>query len=249
VPLLQTREISVRFGGVMALDSVSLSADAATVTGVIGPNGAGKTTLFNVITGLQAPTSGHVLIDDEDVTHLPVHRRARLGMARTFQRLELFGSLTVRENIQTAAEIHRLGRHDDPDVVGWTDALLNRVGLSRYAETPAHTLPTGLARLTELARALATTPRLLLLDEPGSGLDSSESEEFGRLLSALAAEGMAILLVEHDVDLVMQACSRIHVLDFGEHLASGTPDEIRADERVQLAYLGEPEAPTPVGGP
>jgi branched-chain amino acid transport system ATP-binding protein len=242
VPLLETREVSVRFGGVMALQSVSLSAGAGVVTGLIGPNGAGKTTLFNVITGLQAPASGRVLIDGQDVTDLPVHRRARLGMARTFQRLELFGSLTVRENVQTAAEIHQLGRGQRTDVGRFTNSVLDRVGLLPYAEAPAHTLPTGLARLTELGRALATSPRLLLLDEPGSGLNSTESEEFGRLLGALAAEGTAILLVEHDMDLVMQACATIHVLDFGIHLTSGTPAEIRADVRVQLAYLGQSES-------
>ncbi len=239
MPLLQTREVTVRFGGVRALDSVSLSADAGVVTGLIGPNGAGKTTLFNVVTGLQAPTSGHVLIDGANVTGYPVHRRARLGIARTFQRLELFGSLTVRENIQTAAEIHQLGSRRRSDVGALTDSILDRVGLDRYAGAAAHTLPTGLARLTELGRALATEPRLLLLDEPGSGLNSAESEQFARLLASLAAEGTAILLVEHDMDLVMQACETIHVLDFGLLVTSGTPDEVRADARVQLAYLGQ----------
>ncbi len=242
MPLLQTREVTVRFGGVTALQSVSLSADPGTVTGLIGPNGAGKTTLFNVITGLQAPAAGRVLMDGQDVTDLPVHRRARLGMARTFQRLELFGSLTVEENVRTAADIRQLWSRDRADVARMTDAVIARVGLRQYAHSPAHTLPTGLARLTELARALATAPRLLLLDEPGSGLDGAESEEFGRLLGALAAEGTAVLLVEHDMDLVMQACSQIHVLDFGVHLTSGTPDEIRADSRVQRAYLGEADA-------
>lgn len=239
MPLLQTRDITVRFGGVTALHSVSLSADAGAVTGLIGPNGAGKTTLFNVITGLQAPTSGRVLFDGVNITTYPVHRRARLGMGRTFQRLELFGSLTVRENVKTAAEIHQLGRREHTDLVGLTESLLDRVGLRGYADALAHTLPTGLARLTELGRALATMPRLLLLDEPGSGLNSSESQEFGGLLADLATEGMAILLVEHDMDLVMQACSTIHVLDFGVHLTSGMPDDVRADTRVRRAYLGE----------
>jgi branched-chain amino acid transport system ATP-binding protein len=238
MPLLQTRDVTVRFGGVMALDRVSISAEGGRITGLIGPNGAGKTTLFNVITGLQAPTHGSVLIDDADATGTPVHRRARLGIARTFQRLELFGSLTVRENIRAAAEIHAL-RESNRQIADLTNAILERTGLTRCAEAPAHTLPTGLARLTELGRALAIRPRLLLLDEPGSGLDTSESEEFGRLLAGLAAEGMAVLLVEHDMDLVMQACSWIHVLDFGVHVTSGTPEQIRADVRVQEAYLGQ----------
>ena len=239
MPLLQTRDITVRFGGIMALDRVSISAEEGRITGLIGPNGAGKTTLFNVITGLQAPTHGFVLVDDADVTGSPVHRRARLGLARTFQRLELFGSLSVRENIRAAAEINAL-RESDRQIAALTDAILERTGLARCADAPAHTLPTGLARLTELGRALAIRPRLLLLDEPGSGLDTDESEEFGQLLAGLAAEGMAVLLVEHDMDLVMQACSWIHVLDFGVHVTSGTPEEIRADVRVQEAYLGQP---------
>jgi branched-chain amino acid transport system ATP-binding protein len=181
---------------------------------------------------------GRVLIDGRDVSSLPVHQRARLGIARTFQRLELFGSLTVRENVTAAGQIRRLWSRQRTDVDLEAEAILERVGLRELAEVPAHTLPTGLARLTELGRALATRPRLLLLDEPGSGLDQAESEAFGRLLASLAAEGTGILLVEHDMDLVMAACSWIHVLDFGIHLMSGTPAEVRADARVQEAYLG-----------
>jgi len=240
LPLLETRGVTVRFGGVTALESVSLSADAGTITGLIGPNGAGKTTLFNVVTGLQAPTAGRVVVGGRDVTRQPVHRRARLQMARTFQRLELFGSLSVRGNVRAGAEIHSPWRFSGAEIERRAEAILDRVGLLEVADVPAHTLPTGLARLTELGRALATEPQLLLLDEPGSGLDSTETDAFGRLLTGLAAEGIAILLVEHDMDLVMGTCSTIHVLDFGIHLASGTPSEIRADPRVQQAYLGQP---------
>jgi len=239
-PLLQTDQITVRFGGALALSAVNVAADAGIVTGLIGPNGAGKTTLFNVITGLQVPTSGHVFFGERDVTSVPVHRRARLGMARTFQRLETLGSLSVRDNIQVAGEMRRLWSRERFDVDQQTDTILRRVGLHRYAEDSASTLPTGLARLTELGRALATRPRLLLLDEPGSGLDMAESEMFGRLLGELAADGLGVLLVEHDMDLIMNVCSHIHVLDFGLHLMSGTPDEVRADGRVQHAYLGSP---------
>jgi branched-chain amino acid transport system ATP-binding protein len=241
MPLLQTLDVTVRFGGVTALQDVSIAAEAGRITGLIGPNGAGKTTIFNVITGLQAPTSGRVLIDDQPVTDLPVHRRARLGIARTFQRLEIFGSLTVRENIQVAGEIRRRWSRERFDVDEQTSEILERTGLHYLANAPANTLPTGLARLTELGRALATRPRLLLLDEPGSGLDSAESEAFGHLLRELAGDGLGILLVEHDMDLIMDVCEWIHVLDFGVHIAEGAPNEIRNDRKVQEAYLGSGE--------
>jgi branched-chain amino acid transport system ATP-binding protein len=247
MPLLQTLDVSVRFGGVTALDRVSIGADPGRVTGLIGPNGAGKTTIFNVITGLQAPTQGKVTIDGDEVTSLPVHRRARMGIARTFQRLEIFGSLTVRENIQVAGEIRRRWSRSRFNVSEQTDAILERIGLDRVANNPANTLPTGLARLTELGRALATQPRLLLLDEPGSGLDTHESEEFGKLLVELASDGMAVLLVEHDMDLIMEVCDWIHVLDFGIHIAQGTAADVRNDVKVQEAYLGAGEDAAELG--
>lgn len=236
--LLQTSELSVRFGGVLALDRVSLTAEKGTVTGLIGPNGAGKTTLFNVITGLQTPTSGQVSLDGADITGMPVHRRARLGIGRTFQRLEIFGSLTVRENVQAAVDIRRLWCRDRVDGHTEAESILERVGLRHHANEPASSLPTGLARLTELARALGSRPRLLLLDEPGSGLDTAECQDFGRLLGDLASEDLGILLVEHDMELIMDVCSWIHVLDFGLQLVSGTPEAVRSDKRVQDAYLG-----------
>ncbi|HEX6395176.1 MAG TPA: ABC transporter ATP-binding protein [Acidimicrobiales bacterium] len=241
MPLLQTLDVTVRFGGVTALQDVSIAADAARITGLIGPNGAGKTTIFNVITGLQMPTQGQVLIDDQPVTDLPVHRRARLGIARTFQRLEIFGSLTVRENIQVAGEIRRRWSRERFDVDEQTDTILERTGLYRLGDAPANTLPTGLARLTELGRALATRPRLLLLDEPGSGLDTAESEAFGHLLRELAGDGLGILLVEHDMELIMDVCEWIHVLDFGVQIAEGTAAHVRNDRKVQEAYLGAGE--------
>jgi branched-chain amino acid transport system ATP-binding protein len=241
VPLLSTSDVTVRFGGVTALNSVSLDADAGTVTGLIGPNGAGKTTFFNVVSGIQAPTTGQVFLDGRDVTALPVYRRARLDLARTFQRLEIFTSLTVRENIQVAAEMYRRQPGDRVDVAEQTEQLLEMVGLRAYANDAADTLSTGLARMVELARALAARPRLLLLDEPGSGLDSTESRVFGRLLVDLAADGLGILLVEHDMELIMDVCQRIHVLDFGVHLMSGRPEEVRSNPEVQRAYLGTAE--------
>lgn len=236
--LLDVRDVDVHFGGVKALQGVSLAAGESTVTGLIGPNGAGKTTLFNVICGLQEPDRGQVLLGGQDIGTKRAYQRARLGIARTFQRLEVFGSLTARDNILVAAEVHRSwtrARYDPKEVA---EQILERVGIRNVADEQVDSLPTGLARLVELGRALATQPRLLLLDEPSSGLDESESEDFGRLLRDLASEGLGILLVEHDIDLVMSVCSTIHVLDFGSILAVGSPGQVQADERVKAAYLG-----------
>ena len=231
--LLEVRGVMVRFGGVMAVGGVDLSADAGQVTGLIGPNGAGKTTLFNVISGMQEPTAGEVYVSGINVTHEAPHRRAKRGLARTFQRLELFASLSVRDNVRVAAELAGV-----PDVNGTVDALLDKVGVSNLEHTTAGDLPTGSARLVEIARALATMPRLLLLDEPASGLDDSETERLGTLFRELAADGLGVLLVEHDMDLVMHVCDRIHVLDLGHIIAVGTPDEVQHDQAVLRAYLG-----------
>ena len=237
---LEVQEVSVRFGGLQALADVDLSVHAGAVNGLIGPNGAGKTTLFNVITGLQPPVHGRVRLEGTDITGLPPHHRARLGMARTFQRLELFGTLTVRENVQMAAETRRrrptgLGSRTE------ADAILAHIGLLGVADEPTDLLPTGLARLVELARALATGPSLLLLDEPSSGLNQDETAELGRVLTDLAGRGMAVLLVEHDMSLVMSVCDRVTVLDYGAIIASGDPASVQADPAVQAAYLGAAE--------
>lgn len=243
--LLEVEDIVVRFGGVTAVDQAGFVAEAGRITGLIGPNGAGKTTCFNVITGLQKPNQGRVRFDGRTITRLPVHRRAHRGMGRTFQRLEAFGSLTVRDNVRVARDIHRglLGvfRPAAADI----DGLLERVGIAPYADERADSIPTGVARLLELARCLAGDPKLLLLDEPSSGLDESETEAFGELLAELATEGRAILMVEHDMDLVMSVCDDIHVLDFGRVIASGPPAVVRADPQVQQAYLGYSDEPLP----
>ena len=237
--LLEVSDVTVRFGGHQALTSVGFAAEPGMVTGLIGPNGAGKTTLFNVITGLQAPTSGTVVLDGRDLTKAKPYKRARAGLARTFQRLELFPLLSVRENVKVAADLHRsYTRTRGVDGEAVADAAIERVGLGELADAAIGQLPTGQARLVELARALAGQPRVLLLDEPASGQTEQETEAFARLLGELTADGMAVVLVEHDVPLVMDTCALIHVLDFGNIIASGTPEQIKQDRGVLDAYLG-----------
>jgi branched-chain amino acid transport system ATP-binding protein len=231
-PALEVDHVSVHFGGVAALSDVTLRAEAGVVTGLIGPNGAGKTTLFNVITGLQHPDSGSVHLCGTDITHKRPHTRARLGLARTFQRLELFSTLSATDNVRVGLEAS--GRAAPSTAVD----LLERVGLGDEASAPVSSLPTGSARLVELARALSTDPKVLLLDEPCSGLDERETKTLGRLLSSLAAEGRAVVMVEHDTNLVLRVCGIVHVLDFGKVIATGTPDEVRGSAAVQEAYLG-----------
>ena len=232
---LDVREVTVRFGGNVALDYVSLSAAPGLVTGLIGPNGAGKTTLFNVITGLLPPSGGLVLIEGTDVSKVRPSSRARLGMARTFQRLELFSLLSVRENVRVAVDIRRTGGNDPQ---GFVDAIIERVGLSDVADARVDSLSTGRARLVELGRALATKPE----DPPARRARIRTGRERDRGIRATAARararGIAVVLVEHDMQLVMQVCDMIHVLDFGRIIAAGTPHEIQHDEAVLAAYLG-----------
>jgi branched-chain amino acid transport system ATP-binding protein len=235
---LEVRDVTVRFGGNVALDEVSLSAEPGCVTGLIGPNGAGKTTLFNVITGLLGPNSGRVELDGSDVTNLNPTKRARRGLARTFQRLELFSLLTVRENIRVAADIRKGWSRDKSNPAEVVEQIIERVGLQAIAEERVDSLPTGQCRLVELGRSLATKPKVLLLDEPASGQDETETEQFAALLRELAEEGMVVVLVEHDVQLVMNICRTVHVLDFGQIIAVGTPAEIQTNEAVLAAYLG-----------
>lgn len=234
--LLQATGLRLAFGGVKAADGIDLSVMKGEFLAIIGPNGAGKTTTFNVITGLQAPTRGFVHLDGTDITGLSAHQRARAGIARTFQRLELFGSLSVFDNVLTAAELRAPAGNDPRALAG---ELLARVGLEDVADRRADSLSTGSARLVELARALACAPRVLLLDEPASGLDDRETERFAEILVRLARDGLGILIVEHDVPLVMRLCTQITVLNFGEVLACGTPTEVQRDPAVIDAYLGQ----------
>ncbi|MEV5835143.1 ABC transporter ATP-binding protein [Nocardia sp. NPDC052112] len=233
-PLLQVEDVTVVFGGHRALDGAGLVAEAGRVTGLIGPNGAGKSTFFDVICGLRKPASGRVLINGRDVTRLGTARRARLGMARTFQRLELFGRLSVRDNLLVAAELGPR-RRQAAQVV---DEIIERLDLHEVADGSADALPTGTGRLIEVGRALAARPELILLDEPAAGQDHSETERFAALLRSLAEDGTAVLLVEHDMGLVMNVCDEVYVLDLGKVIASGPPEVIRRDETVLAAYLG-----------
>ena len=245
--------VVVRFGGLVALDGVHVEATPGSITGLIGPNGAGKTTMFNVICGFQAAEEGTVQLDGADISKESPAHRARLGVGRTFQRMELFGSLSVRENVALAVESLHVG--DDPltqlglrqggrrvktEVRETAEELLVATGLEAVADRLAGEISTGQGRLLELARALARRPRILLLDEPSSGLDVKESRAFGELLVTLVAQrGLGILMIEHDMSLVLEICDPIYVLDFGRPLMVGSPAEVRASETVRDAYLGQ----------
>jgi branched-chain amino acid transport system ATP-binding protein len=239
---LEVSDVSVDFGGLRALSEVSLSVAEGSVTGLIGPNGAGKTTLFDVITGMRKPTTGTVSFNGRDLKGVSPYRRSRLGVGRTFQRLELFGTLTVKENVRVAASIgHRSRRRSSPStdsVEQTTQRLLQTMHLEEVAETRADQLPTGTGRLVELARALAVRPTTLLLDEPASGQTVEETTRFASVLRSLTSQGLAVLLVEHDMELVMGVSDVVFVLVEGAILCSGPPQEIQRDPAVARAYLG-----------
>ncbi len=241
--VLAVENISVQFGGHIAVNDVSLSVKPGTITGLIGPNGAGKTTLFNVISGLLTPTNGSVHFMGQDITNSAPHKRARLGIGRTFQRLELFNSLSVVDNIRVSIEISNQWGHirpyqDEPNTKAEISRILDITGLDTVRNTMATEIPTGQARLVELARALILQPKILLLDEPASGQNDQETETFGLLLRKICDSGVSIFLVEHDMALVMNTCDEVNVLDFGCIIATGTPSEIQEHELVIEAYLG-----------
>jgi branched-chain amino acid transport system ATP-binding protein len=253
VSLLRLESITQRFGGVIALDSVSLEVAQGGVTAIIGPNGAGKTTLFNVISGFRAPTEGRVIFADEDITEWPAQNVAKRGLIRTFQLVQLFETLTVLENAKVGRHLHTMGglatallpfrsRAVEAQVDAAARNLLRQVGLEAQAGTLASALPYGQKRLLEIARALAAEPKLLLLDEPAAGLNRGETGRLADLIRSIAARDITVLLIEHDMRFVMNVADRIAVLDFGRLIAQGTPAEIQKNKDVITAYLGTMEA-------
>jgi branched-chain amino acid transport system ATP-binding protein len=262
--MLTLRGVTVRFGGITALDAVSIDANRGEVLGIIGPNGAGKTTLFDVISGVRAPNEGSVLLAGQDVTSTSSTKRARRGLRRTFQRVQAFGWLTVEDNILAALEWHGGGggfvadlayfptrRRREKERRRRVEEVLERCGLTAVRRELAGSLPIGVARMVELARAIVDEPKLLLLDEPASGLDETEVVRLGEQIQAVRDDsGCAVLLVEHNAGFVMQQSDRVVVLDLGTVLAEGLPSEVQRNQAVRDAYLGEadhsgPPRPTP----
>lgn len=249
--MLEVRGITQQFGGVTALSDVSFAVRLGEVTGIIGPNGAGKTTLFNVVTGLYTPTAGTVLLDGRNVTRLPPEKLARRGMVRTFQNIELFAKMTVLENVMVGLHTKSTSgllscslrmpwqRAEERRLRQGALQWLEFAGIAELANTEAGGLPFGKGRLLEIARAMALEPRLILMDEPAAGLNSRETMELARLIKRIQETGITVALVEHDMELVMDICDAIVVLNLGSKLAEGSPREIQENPEVIAAYLGE----------
>jgi ABC-type branched-subunit amino acid transport system ATPase component len=246
---LSVEQLEVRFGGLRAVDGVSLSAPQARITGLIGPNGAGKTTIFNACTGVVPANAGRIVLFGADITGMPPSARAQRGLGRTFQRMELFDSLTVRENVALGREAALAGRRalglvfarpgERAEVAAAVREALSVCGLEEIAGRPVAALSTGERRLVELARALAAPFRILLLDEPSSGLDQAETSRMSSVLRRVVEQrGQGILLVEHDMGMVMDICHHLYVLDFGRLIFEGTPADVAASDVVRAAYLG-----------
>lgn len=246
--MLELQGVTRTFGGLVAVDKVQLNVEAGTVHSVVGPNGAGKTTLFNIISGFIDPDSGRISLDGEDITTLSAHARVPLGIVRTFQNLRLFTGMTVRENVLVGQHTRVSGRmasflspwptSSEQSLRRDADRMIELAGLSDYADRSAQGLPYGVRKRVELARALAARPKVLLLDEPTAGMTDEESLDIIGRIADISSEGMTVLLVEHDMNVVMQASDRVSVLNFGKLIASGTPAEIRNDPDVRTAYLG-----------
>lgn len=248
--ILTVKNLSIAFGGVVAVDDVSFSVEASEIFALIGPNGAGKTTLFNLISGLYAPHSGNIMLSGEDVTNLAPDELARRGLSRTFQNLQIFFRMSVIENVMVGRHLHEKRnvlthlitlpsvRAQNRATRAEAERLLVFVGLAGAADKPASSLPYGALKRLEIARALATEPKVLLLDEPAAGCNPVETEEIDAVIKAIAAQGITVVLVEHNMRLVMRISSRIHVLDRGHTLAEGSAQEVRANPAVISTYLG-----------
>ena len=238
---LEAQGVTVRFGGNTALDETTVTARPGCVTGLIGPNGAGKTTLFNVVTGLQGPNSGRVLLDGHDVTRLPPHKRARRGLARTFQRLELFTSLSVRDNVRVGGDIHNRWSRGRTGTAPTADDVLELIGLSDLADREVSEIPTGQARVVELAAGAHDPARRPAARRARGRPERRRDRRLRPPAAPVGRRRPGGLLVEHDMTLVMDVCETIHVLDYGRMIAIGPPDQVRSDPAVVEAYLGTPE--------
>jgi branched-chain amino acid transport system ATP-binding protein len=251
--IVEVRNLTVKFGGLVALDNVSFNIKRGEILGLIGPNGAGKTTCFNAMTGVYKPTSGDVLLEGQSLKGQKQHNITRLGLSRTFQNIRLFGEMTALENVVVGLDARhktsvmgalvRSPRHvrEEKSAIERGMALLEFVGITDHAGVPSRHLPYGHQRRLEIARALATDPKVLCLDEPAAGFNPAEKDELMALIRLIRADGYTVLLIEHDMKLVMGVTDRIVVLEFGRKLADASPSVIRNDPRVVAAYLGEPE--------
>ncbi|GAA4654487.1 ABC transporter ATP-binding protein [Anaerocolumna aminovalerica] len=249
--LLEAKGICKYFGGLKAVEDVSMHINKGDVFGIIGPNGAGKTTFFNICSGIYTPTKGEILLNGDKISHLKSEQIAQRGMARTFQNIQLFKYMTVLENVKIGFHIHtktklwdsvlhtKTFKEDEEFTVQKGLEIIDKVGLSKYTDTMAGNLAYGIQRKVEIARALALDPQILLLDEPAAGMNPQETQELMEFIKILNADGYTIAVIEHDMKFVMNSCNRILVLNFGQKICEGTPDDVKSNQQVQEAYFGK----------